>query len=34
MHRATLGYPGSTWGDALGLDTVRFVELVNVDLGR
>jgi hypothetical protein len=34
MPRPTLGYPGSTRGDALGLDALRFVEPVNVDLGK
>ncbi len=31
--RTTLGYPWSTGGDALGLDTVRFVEPLHVKFG-
>jgi hypothetical protein len=31
--RTTLGYPRSTRGDALGFDTVRFVEPLHVKFG-
>lgn len=33
MCRPTLGYSWSTWGDALGLDAVRFVEPLHVEAG-
>jgi len=34
MCRPALGYHRSTRGDALGLDTVRFVETANIDLNE